>query len=96
MNPTGELSYGSQRIDRDGSSGITTLSDITLKAVDSSGNEATADLTFIIIDINDNAPLATVWAPTAQVRENSQDSMLFTFKIVFISNSKIKYYEDLF
>ncbi|XP_071099323.1 cadherin-related tumor suppressor-like [Haliotis cracherodii] len=78
VNPTGELSYGSQRIDRDGSSGITTLSDITLKAADSSGNEATADLTFIIIDINDNAPLATVLAPTAQVRENSQDNQLVT------------------
>ncbi|XP_046562252.1 protocadherin-like wing polarity protein stan [Haliotis rubra] len=78
MNPSGELSYSSQRIDRDGSDGITTLSDITAKAVDSTGNEATADLTFIITDINDNAPLATTLAPTAQIRENSQNDQLVT------------------
>ncbi|XP_046562254.1 protocadherin Fat 3-like [Haliotis rubra] len=67
---SGEISYSSERIDRDGG-GMTTLSDITLKGVDGLGAESTAALSFIITDINDNAPVATDMAPTVQVQENS-------------------------
>ncbi|XP_046369174.2 protocadherin Fat 4-like isoform X2 [Haliotis rufescens] len=70
---SGEITYSSERIDRDGG-GMTTLADITLKGVDGLGAESTAALSFIVTDINDNAPVATDMAPTIQVQENSANN----------------------
>ena len=48
-------------IDRDGTSGILTISDVTLTVTDSAGHRVNKTLTFEIEDINDNPPVFSQW-----------------------------------
>ena len=48
-------------IDRDGTSGISTISDVTLTVTDSAGHSVNKTLTFEIEDINDNPPVFSQW-----------------------------------
>ncbi|XP_071104750.1 cadherin-23-like [Haliotis cracherodii] len=65
-----------QRIDREG--GLTSLSDVTLKVTDSGGNVASATLTFVIVDINDNSPQFSSDVIHMEVTENTPHDMLLS------------------
>lgn len=69
---TGEVKVKA-RIDRDGSSGVTLLDDLTLTVTDLAGHSTSANLNVSVLDVNDNAPECTQTVFRVNITEGEQD-----------------------
>ena len=66
-----------ERIDRDGSAGVTSLTDLQLTVTDSGGLEDSIYLNITIQDVNDNPPVFSDTSYHANVTENTAPSTWF-------------------
>lgn len=69
IDPASGLITIAERLDRD--AGLATITQVTLKVTDSGGNTAAADLSFTIVDINDNSPKFTSDVIFFELTENT-------------------------
>ena len=73
-----------ERIDRDGSAGVTSLTDLQLTVTDSGGLEDSIYLNITIEDVNDNPPVFSETIYHVNVTENTAPSM---FYFIFCSHN---------
>ncbi|XP_048242201.1 cadherin-23-like [Haliotis rufescens] len=74
---TGEVKVKA-RIDRDGSSGVTLLDDLTLTVTDLAGHSTSANLNVSVLDVNDNAPECTQTVFRVNITEGEPDGKVAT------------------
>ncbi|XP_046559784.1 protocadherin Fat 4-like [Haliotis rubra] len=74
---TGELKVKA-RIDRDGSSGVTVLDDLTLTVTDLAGHSSSANLNISVLDVNDNAPECSQTLFKVNITEGEPDGLVAT------------------
>ncbi|XP_041365606.1 cadherin-23-like [Gigantopelta aegis] len=96
INSTSGVLTVNDVIDRDGASGISTISDVMLTVTDAAGHSVNKTLTFEIEDINDNPPVFSQWIYVVNATEGKTVAdPLLTFGITDAdsgSNAKVTVY----